>query len=173
MKIKSLLSLFTLLLSTSTFATDTALEPYSIVSDKQSAQLKSNIAIFENNVEIVHGKRKIKADRLEVHRREELGERSELLVATGNPAIFQETQLDGSVMKAQAQEVTYDISNRLLTIRGKAQISQAGQEINAEVIVYDMEKQLISAEKGGNSKSRVRTILVPEQKDKKGQGNQP
>jgi lipopolysaccharide export system protein LptA len=36
-----------------------------------------------------------------------------------------------------------------------------------------MEKQLISAEKGDNSSSRVRTILVPEQKEKKEQGNQP
>lgn len=172
MKIKSLLSLFALMFSTSTLAVDAPLEPYSIVSDKQSAQLKSNIAIFENNVEIVHGNRKIKADRLEVHRREEQGEKAELLVATGNPAVFQETQQDGSIMKASAQEVRYDISNRLLVIKGKAQISQAGQEINAEVIVYDMEKQLISAEKGDNT-SRVRTILVPEQKEKKQPGAQP
>ncbi|WP_462173428.1 lipopolysaccharide transport periplasmic protein LptA [Pseudoalteromonas xiamenensis] len=172
MKNKPLITLIAVLMSTSVFAVTMTLEPVSIVAEKQLAQLKSNIGIFEKNVEIVHGKRKIKADRLEVHRREEMGENAELLVATGNPAVFQETQDDGSILKATAKEVRYDVANRLLTIKGGAEISQAGQKINAEVIVYDMEKQLISAERGNESQSRVRTILVPEQKDKsKEQGN--
>ncbi|CCQ10385.1 LptA, protein essential for LPS transport across the periplasm [Pseudoalteromonas luteoviolacea B = ATCC 29581] len=164
MKNKPVFAVLAFLLSAPAFAAKAPSEPVSIVAEKQLAQLKSNIGIFEKNVEIVHGKRKIKADRLEVHRREDLGENAELLVATGNPAIFQETQIDGSILKASAKEVRYDVTNRLLTIKGDAEISQAGQKINAEVIVYDMEKQLISAERGEASQSRVRTILVPEQK---------
>ncbi|MFC3033008.1 lipopolysaccharide transport periplasmic protein LptA [Pseudoalteromonas fenneropenaei] len=164
---KLLISGVALLLSYAAIANTTTTEPVFIASGKQQAQLKSNIGIFEENVEIVHGSRKISADRLEVHRREELGENSELLVATGNPARFQEQQSDGSVISASAQEVRYDVANRTLTISGNAEIMQAGQKINADVIVYDMAKQLINAERSSNSKGQVKTILVPEQKDKK------
>ncbi|BDF96391.1 lipopolysaccharide export system protein LptA [Pseudoalteromonas sp. KAN5] len=144
----------------------------SISADKQLAQLKDNIGIFENNVEIIHGNRRIKADRLEVHKREDLGDNKQLLVATGSPAYFEEKQADGTIMSASAKEVRYDVAKRYLTLIGDAQVTQAGQKINAKSITYDMDQQLISAEKGESSNDRVHTILVPvsNKKDKsKGQ----
>ncbi|MGS0497977.1 lipopolysaccharide transport periplasmic protein LptA [Pseudoalteromonas sp. S1727] len=144
----------------------------SISAEKQLAQLKDNIGIFENNVEIIHGNRRIKADRLEVHKREDLGDNKQLLVATGSPAYFEEKQADGTIMSASAKEVRYDVAKRYLTLIGDAQVTQAGQKINAKSITYDMDQQLISAEKGESSNDRVHTILVPvsNKKDKsKGQ----
>ncbi|MBD1581046.1 lipopolysaccharide transport periplasmic protein LptA [Pseudoalteromonas sp. S16_S37] len=144
----------------------------SIKAGKQQAQLKTNIGIFEQNVEIIHGSRKINADRLEVHRREELGDNKQLLVATGTPARFSETQPDGSILTASASEIRYDVANRTLIIKGNATINQAGQIIKAQSITYDMDKQLISAERGEQDSARVHTILVPEKKTKSvGQGN--
>ncbi|MBE0366809.1 lipopolysaccharide transport periplasmic protein LptA [Pseudoalteromonas aurantia] len=142
----------------------------SIKAGKQTAQLKTNIGIFEQNVEIIHGNRQINADRLEVHRRAELGENKQLLVATGNPARFTETQVDGTVLSATASEVRYDVANKKLTIKGDAEINQAGQIIKAQSIIYDMDKQLINAEKGNENTGRVHTILVPEKKSNKEQG---
>jgi lipopolysaccharide export system protein LptA len=133
----------------------------SISADKQEGQLKENVGIFEKNVEIIHGKRRITADRLEVHKRDELGDNKQLLIATGSPAYFEEKQADGTIMSASANEVRYDVAKRFLTLVGDAQISQAGQKINAKSITYDMQQQLISAEKDENSTDRVHTILVP------------
>ena len=48
-----------------------------------------------------------------------LGERAETI----------EKQADGTVLSASAKEVRYDVANRLLTIRGGAEINQAGQII--------------------------------------------
>ncbi|WP_125716837.1 lipopolysaccharide transport periplasmic protein LptA [Pseudoalteromonas rubra] len=138
-----------------------------ISSGTQLAQLQTNIGVFEENVEIIHGDRTILADRLEVHRREELGKNKQLLVATGSPAVFQERQADGTLLKATAKEVRYDVANRMLTIKGGAEISQAGQKISAQTIVYDMEKKLISAQRGEQEQNRVRTILLPEKDNTK------
>jgi lipopolysaccharide export system protein LptA len=91
----------------------------------------------------------------------------QLLVATGKPARFIEKQSDGTVLSASAQEVRYDVANRLLTIKGKAEISLDGQSTKAEAIIYDIEKQLISAERNEQNKQRVHTILVPEKKKTK------
>jgi len=146
----------------------------SISADKQEGQLKANVGIFEKNVEIIHGNRRITADRLEVHKRDELGDNQQLLIATGSPARFEEKQSDGTTMSASADEVRYDVSKRFLTLVGNAEVSQAGQKINAKSITYDIEQQLISAEKDENSTDRVHTILVPietkkSKKDDKGQ----
>ena len=51
----------------------------SISADTQQADLKRNIFIFKNNVDITHTDRNIKADLLEVHRRTELGEEKQIL----------------------------------------------------------------------------------------------
>ncbi len=162
-----------LLIAFSSFAQDTSApaDQVSISADKQQAQLKSNVGIFENNVEIIHGNRRITADRLEVHKREDLGDNKQLLVATGEPAYFEEKQTDGTLMTASANEVRYDVAKRLLTLIGNAQVTQAGQKINAKSITYDMDQQLISAERGEGSNDRVHTILVPvDSKETKSKG---
>ncbi|WP_372858465.1 lipopolysaccharide transport periplasmic protein LptA [Pseudoalteromonas sp.] len=145
----------------------------SISADRQEGQLKENVGIFEKNVEIIHGNRRITADRLEVHKRDDLGENKQLLIATGSPAYFEETQADGTIMSASANEVRYDVSQRFLTLIGDASIAQAGQKITAKSITYDIEQQLISAEKDENSTDRVHTILVPVENKKKDDKGQP
>jgi lipopolysaccharide export system protein LptA len=145
----------------------------SISADKQQAQLKSNVGIFETNVEIIHGARRITADRLEVHKRDKLGDNKQLLIATGNPAYFEEKQADGSIMSASANEVRYDVAERYLTLTGNAQVTQAGQKINAKSISYDMQQQLISAQKDEDSNDRVHTILVPVENKKAKSKGQP
>ncbi len=49
-------------------------------------------------------------------------------------------------------------------------MTQAGQKVSAKSITYDMEQQLISAEKDENSTDRVHTILVPVDNKKNDEG---
>ncbi|MDW7550479.1 MULTISPECIES: lipopolysaccharide transport periplasmic protein LptA [Pseudoalteromonas] len=152
------------LLASSTFAAAAEQNEVIIDAGRQQAQLQSNIGIFEQNVVIIHGTRKINADRLEVHRRAELGSNKQLLIATGNPAVFEEAQADGTTLRAAANEIRYDVAELKLVLTGNAEISQAGQKSSAQVITYHIEKQLISAERSEQGDSRVRTILVPVEK---------
>lgn len=174
-KLAHILIIPSLLIAFSSLAQDTTppADQVSISADKQQAQLKSNVGIFEKNVEIIHGNRRIKADRLEVHKREDLGDNKQLLVATGEPAYFEEKQTDGTIMSASASEVRYDVAKRLLTLIGNAKVMQAGQKINAKSITYDMDQQLISAERGEDSNDRVHTILVPVDSKKTKSKGQP
>ncbi|WP_440054899.1 lipopolysaccharide transport periplasmic protein LptA [Pseudoalteromonas sp. T1lg65] len=137
-----------------------------IDSDRQQAQLQSDIAIFEKNVTVIHGLRRITADKLEAHRRKELGDNKQLLIAKGSPAIFTEQQADGTMLEAKANEIRYDVATMTLVISGNAEIKQAGQKMNADSITYDIDKQLISADRSDQKDSRVRTILVPVKDDK-------
>ncbi|MCQ8879505.1 lipopolysaccharide transport periplasmic protein LptA [Pseudoalteromonas shioyasakiensis] len=172
-KFAHLLVIPSLFMAFSSFAEETSppADQVSISAEKQLVQVKDNIGIFENNVEIIHGNRQIRADRLEVHKREDLGDNKQLLVATGEPAYFEEKLTDGTIMSASANEVRYDVEQRLLTLIGHAQVTQDGQKINAKSITYDMDQQLISAERGEDSNDRVHTILVPvDSKETKSKG---
>ena len=166
-----------LLIAFQSHANDTIETPVtnqiSIRADKQEGQLKESVGIFEKNVEIIHGNRRINADRLEVHKRGDLGENKQLLIATGSPAYFEEKQADGTIMSASANEVRYDVSQRFLTLIGDASIAQAGQKITAKSITYDIDQQLISAEKDENSTDRVHTILVPVENNRENNKGQP
>ena len=89
-KFAHLLVIPSLLIAFASFAENTAppADQVSISAEKQLAQLKDNIGIFEKNVEIIYGNCRIKADRLEVHKREALGNDKQLLVATGNRSLI-------------------------------------------------------------------------------------
>ncbi len=130
-----------------------------IDADNQQVQLKNNVLVFSQNVLITHGKRTIKADHLKAYSRKELGPKNEILVATGKPASYSEALADGTTITASADEIRYDVAKAMLTITGNAQITQSGQQINAETIVYDIDKQIISANKKAGSNDRVHTVL--------------
>ncbi|PAJ72334.1 lipopolysaccharide transport periplasmic protein LptA [Pseudoalteromonas sp. NBT06-2] len=137
----------------------------SISADTQQADLKRNIVIFKNNVDINHTDRNIKADLLEVHRRTELGKEKQILIATGNPATFSGKLKDGSPVTASATNIRYDVKAGTLTFKGNAKINQSGQSMSAKTIVYDHLKELITAKKDKDSDQRVHTVLTPVKKE--------
>ncbi|MFY8273729.1 lipopolysaccharide transport periplasmic protein LptA [Pseudoalteromonas sp. SSDWG2] len=144
-----------------------------IDADRQQALIKENTTIFDKNVHIVHGNREIKADRLEAHRRPELGDNKQLLIATGDPAMYIETMADGKQITASAKEIRYDVATQMLQIKGDAKIQMADQQIVAETISYDIDKQTISAEKDKDSSTRVRTTLTPQGEQQPQEKEQP
>ncbi len=98
-----------------------AADQISISADKQEGQLKANVGIFEKNVEIIHGNRRITADRLEVHKRDDLGDNKQLLIATGSPAYFEEKQVRCKRMTLQC---LYDSSVLASHERGRLRKSK-------------------------------------------------
>ena len=62
-----------------------------------------------------------------------------------------------------ANEIRYEVSSRILTLTGKAEINQSGSLVKSEKIQYDLEKQKLNAE-GGKDTERVTTIFTPEKK---------
>ena len=142
-KLKKLLLIPSLLIAFSSAAADQAGTPISISSDRQVGQLKNGVGIFEENVEITHGNRRITADRLEAHAGEVDGTVS-LIIATGKPAYFEEKQEDGTVMSASADEVRYDVAKRLITLVVDAQVKQAGQKVSAKSIKNVKRKKVLA-----------------------------
>lgn len=167
-KIKLLLALVCLCSTTHINAKEIKLNaPLHIDADKQSVRLKENIGVFEKNVLIEHGNLKIVAEHLETHKREQLGDDNEYLIASGSPVTFSAKQADGTLITASANEVTYDVSLALLVMKGNAMFQQGGNVIKADSITYDRANEIVSSEKNKNSDSQVKTIITTSDKEKK------
>ncbi|MBU1437881.1 MAG: lipopolysaccharide transport periplasmic protein LptA [Gammaproteobacteria bacterium] len=136
-------------------------EPVSVNSDNFDGSVKEKKLIYIGNVVVKQGSLLIKADRLEVD--SSAGQGKEIFTAFGNQAVYSQL-LDGDKpIQAMANEIRYEVSTRLLTLTGKAEINQSGSLVKSEKIQYDLEKQKLNAESGKDTE-RVTTIFTPEKK---------
>ena len=110
-----------------------------IKSQRQAADLKNKIASYLDNVSISQGSISITADVVKVFSQadKKSGEKIDTYQAKGNPAIFQQKLEDGSLIKLQADEITYNPNIHMITISGNALVKQAGSEVSGDEITYN------------------------------------
>lgn len=162
MKINKL-GCFCLLLISMTAATKTTdfSEPIEVNADRNEASLKQQMLVYSGNVIVKQGTLLIKAEKLTVDR--SAGEGKEVFIAVGQPAVYSQV-LDGDKpIQASAEEIRYAMATRVLTLTGKAEITQSGSLVRSAKIEYDLLKQQLSAE-GEKGKERVTTIFTSEGK---------
>ncbi|GLP95829.1 lipopolysaccharide transport periplasmic protein LptA [Paraferrimonas sedimenticola] len=154
--------LFSALVSTSAAAvTADYLQQVTINSDTQSADINESLIIFDGNVVVRQGSMEIKADRLTAQTNED--KTAKVLVATGQPATYEQVMENGAPASASAEEIRYDIATSTLTMIGNASLEQTGNKVTGHQIRYNMETQRIIAESSQGSNDRVTTILQPSQ----------
>lgn len=162
MKINKLSAILVLCLSTAVLAKTTDFsEPIEVNADRNEASLKQQMLVYSGNVIVKQGTLLIKADKLTVDR--SAGEGKEVFIAVGKPAVYSQV-LDGDKpIQASAEEIRYAMATRVLTLTGKAEITQSGSLVRSAKIEYDLLKQQLSAE-SEEGKERVTTIFTSEGK---------
>ena len=162
MKINKLGCVILVLLSTAVQAKTTDFsQPIEVNADRNEASLKQQMLVYSGNVIVKQGTLLIKADKLTVDR--SAGEGKEVFIAVGRPAVYSQV-LDGDKpIQASAEEIRYTMATRVLTLTGKAEITQSGSLVRSAKIEYDLLKQQLSAE-SEEGKERVTTIFTSEGK---------
>lgn len=135
-------------------------QPVEVDSVRQLAELNANRVTFSEDVIITQGSIRIQADKVEVIRHGERG--AEEMIAHGQPATFFQILDNGKPVHAQANELRYQLKQRLVTLSRNAEVKQEDSKVSGDLIRYDIEKQQIVAESAGGS-SRVKTIFLPQQ----------
>lgn len=134
-----------------------------IKSKRQSADLKNKIASYLDNVSISQGSISIKADIVQVYSKinDQTGEKSDIYLAKGKPAIFKQQLEDGSLISLQANEIEYQPDQYTITVSGSAQVKQAGSKMNGDIITYNTLNEKLEGQ--SNNDDHVTTILQPAQ----------
>lgn len=140
---------------------DDTKQPIKIVSTNQSLDMENSVVTFTDNVIITQGSIEIKADKVIITRPPENSGKKETVEAFGKPVTFHQLLDDGKPIDGRANRVHYDLGTEFLTLAGNAELKQLDSKINSEKITYDVKKQQLKA--GSDAKSRVHTVLIPNQ----------
>jgi lipopolysaccharide export system protein LptA len=134
--------------------------PIKVDSQSNFFDGKTKTSIFRKDVRITQGSLQILADEVEVVAGQ--GEGREVFIARGNPASYQQDLDDGTNISAAANEIRYEVSTRILTLNGSAQLKQDSSQVSGESIVFNMEREQLIAEGNESEGGGVTTIFQPE-----------
>jgi lipopolysaccharide transport periplasmic protein LptA len=141
-------------------------QPIYIESESQHLDMATNTVTFTQDVVLTQGSIKILADKLIVIRPEGQ-EGDETIEAYGKPATFEQTMDDGKQMHGEANKLRYEVGNEFLKMSTNAMLEQSGNQVEGNVITYEIDKQQLVAE--SDSTKRVTTILQPSTKSSSSQ----
>ena len=135
-------------------------QPVTIQSDTLKASEKAGKSEYQGNVIVTQGSLTIKGQKIVVsHPNGELNQ----AITTGNPAYFKrQNQTDQSWVEGQADTIEYNPKAKTSRLTGKAQVRQPGKhEIKGSTLFYDLEKQLLEAQKSSDEDKRVSVTFTP------------
>lgn len=129
-----------------------------IQSDTTNADIKNSQLVYHGSVIVTQGSLIIKADELRAIESKDSGEK--IIIAKGKPATYNQDMDDGKQAKASANEIHYSYQKGTLTLIGDATLDQAGSQVSANQMRYNIASQQLIAESEG--KDRVTTIIKPD-----------
>lgn len=140
--------------------------PITINADSGRMDDTRGIATYNGDVVVIQGTTQLSADRVMLFR--DNGELSRI-EATGRPARYQQpTEAGKGETDAQALSITYVPQDGLLTLEQEAVIKQNGNLFRGDIIHYDTEQRVVTAEgttREDNSKGRIEIIIQPRPKN--------
>ncbi len=81
---------------------------------------------------------------------------------TGSPATFELRRTEtGDVTYAEAGKLVYDIESGVIEFSDNATITEGGNQISSNFLVYNIAEQRINAESSGSEDGRVRITYTP------------
>ncbi len=92
-----------------------------------------------------------------------------LATITGSPATF-EMQRPNSPEPtyAEAGRLEYDLARGIIEFSERAKITENGNQISSNYLVYNIKDQLINAQSGGDGDSKVRITYTPKEAEEPG-----
>lgn len=136
--------------------------PINVSADSARLDDGQGIATYTGAVELVQGKTRLTAEHVVLYRNAEgLGR----IEATGSPARYQQPVAGGEgETDARAKNITWSAADKRLTFEREAVIVQNGDEFRGDVIHYDTEHRIVTAEGGtdtGSGSGRVEMVIQP------------
>lgn len=126
---------------------------------------QGNTLSYDGCFELKQGSRRITSDNATITRGNKQFSRVELI---GGPATWSETGDDGLAFSARASQISYDVVQQKIVLRGDVQIRQGEQEIASQTMRYDLRTGRVEGGDADDPDSRVKMrfpAVLPEQPD--------
>lgn len=125
-------------------------EPIIIRADRATLDRKAGTGVYSGNAELVQGRRRVQADRIEL--RMANGELQEA-EAHGDPVRIRE----GETLSGHARRVVYSVADGEVHLFDEAFINHEGRTFEGAKLHYELESRQVRA--SGNESQRVRMVI--------------
>lgn len=135
-------------------------QPIHIKADRVSLDERRGVSHYTGNVRLTQGTLTILSDTMTVY---QANRQLQRVVIDGDPARY--TQMPDNAkqpVKARARQMVYRSQQGTLTLEGQAHVEQEGSTFSGQHIVYDIDKDQIQAQGGGQEQERVHVIIQPQ-----------
>jgi len=135
--------------------------PVTIEADRMELDQRLGTSRYLGHVILLQGKLQIHADSITLYSAEGGLIRAQV---EGNPATLKQEGDGTQTLRAEAMQMEYMPHQQVVELKGKAKLSQGGNEFSGEQISYDLGQQLVRASgvpAEDGDKSRVRVLLQP------------
>lgn len=140
--------------------------PIKVTADSARLDDVEGIATYTGDVELEQGQTQLNAERVVLYR-DENGLRR--IVASGTPARYRQPARDGKgETDARALNITWSAPDQRITFERQAVIEQNGNLFRGDVIHYDTQNRVVTAEGGadtGSGPGRVEMVIQPRSTD--------
>ncbi|WP_100638662.1 lipopolysaccharide transport periplasmic protein LptA [Marinobacter salexigens] len=137
-------------------------QPITVSADSARLDDGKGIATYTGAVELAQGKTRLSAERVVLYRSDEGLNRIE---ASGAPARYQQPVTSGEgETDAKALNITWSATDKQLTFEREAVIEQNGNVFRGDIIHYDTEQRVVTAEGAedtGAGPGRVEMVIQP------------
>lgn len=132
-------------------------QPIHIRADNAEIDQDQGLVIYRGSVRVDQGTLRVTADEMTV---EYVEQKVVRITAVGSPAHYQQQiEADKEQVRAHSSTIVYHTQEERLDLLGNAFLTQEGNEINGDLITYDIVAGKVDAK--AESESPVRMILQP------------
>jgi len=114
---------------------------------------------FSGNVVIVVNNGRIECEQADL---EFVGSTLSKAIVTGSPATYElQRQSSDDITYAEAGRLLYDVQNGVIEFSDQATITESGNQISSNYLVYNIIERRINADSSGSADDRVRITYTP------------
>lgn len=134
---------------------DDSEKPINITADTAELNDKTGVSIYRGDVEMIQGTTILRGDVITVYT---VNGQVNKMISVGNLATYQETTDDGDIVYAESEEMIYNSTEKKVELFRKAKITQVGNVIKSDYILYLTEEGIIDT---GTTKDRINIVIQP------------
>lgn len=137
--------------------------PVEITADHAEMDERAGTGTYTGDVIVVRGDATLEADRVIVHMRER---RPYEIEAHGEPARLESPDPEtGETRIAEGLRIDYFLDEERVILTERARVITAAEDARGQRITYDLERDVIRAERGDTDDERVHIRLQPREDD--------
>jgi len=134
-------------------------ERIELEADRVEIDEKFGFSTYLGNVKMSKGAITINAEIMTVYKQQD---QLKKIVFQGKPVSFiQLSGVDRKAVKGQAEQIEYSADDKVVILSENAELWQEQDRFSGNIIRYDIDKELVSAQKSETGHDRVKVIIHP------------